>query len=384
MTNSNRIRLFSPLELGAVTLKNRIAVAPMCQYSAVHGFANDWHFVHLGRFAIGGAGLVMVEATAVLPEGRITHGDLGIWDDLHIPQLERIAGFLQSQGTAAGIQLAHAGRKASMQKPWDGNGPLQDIDFARGDIPWTVMAPSPIPVDEGWLLPKEMSQTDIEAVKLAWSLAASRAARAGFDVLEIHCAHGYLLHSFLSSLTNTRSDRYGGSLKSRCRLPLEVVEIARSAWPSEKPLFVRVSSVDGLVGGWTMDDTIYLAKELKTLGVDVIDCSSGGLSGSPTGSLIPRGLGFQVPYASRVRKEAGMKTMAVGLILDGHQAEAILEAGASDLIAIGREMMFDPNWPLHAQQALTGQRDFELWPKQAGWWLSKREKSMVLSAQKGN
>lgn len=369
--------LFQPLSLRGVTLKNRVVIAPMCQYSAEQGLVNDWHLVHLGRFAMGGAGLVMVEATAVTPDGRITHGDLGLWDDQQVEGLARVARFIRLQGSVAAIQLAHAGRKASMQRPWHGNGPLDSVDHARGELPWQVMAPSALAVEDGWLLPREMTQADLDTLKQAWVRAAQRAAKAQFDVVEIHCAHGYLLHSFLSPLTNLRSDAYGGSLQGRCRYPLEVIKAVRDAWPEDKPLFVRVSSVDGVEGGWSLDDTVYLAGQLKALGVDVIDCSSGGLAGSATASQVPRGLGFQVPFAARVRKDVGIPTVAVGLILDPLQAENVLETGSADIVAIGREAMFNPNWPLHAHQALLGTHRFEDWPQQAGWWLEKRSKSLA-------
>jgi 2,4-dienoyl-CoA reductase-like NADH-dependent reductase (Old Yellow Enzyme family) len=370
-----KARLFTPAKLRSVETKNRIIISPMCQYSADEGLANDWHFVHLGRFAQGGAGIVMVEATAVTKEGRITHGDVGLWSEAHIAPLARIAAFLRANGSVPAIQLAHAGRKASMQRPWFGNGPLNPGDFLRGDTPWDIVAPSAIALEEGWLLPAELTEDDLDELRDAWRAATERAIKAGFDIVEAHMAHGYLLHSFLSPLSNKRSDKYGGDRAARMRFPLEIAEIVRAAWPTEKPMFVRISAVDGLHGGWTIEDSVAFARELKARGIDVIDCSSGGLTGSATAARIPRGYGFQLPFAARIRSEAQIATMGVGLIVHAQQAEDALAEGAADLIAIGREAMFDPNWPLHAEMALdAAQRDlFGSWPKQAGWWLERRE-----------
>ena len=372
-------RLFTPIALRGVTLKNRIVISPMCQYSAVDGHANDWHLVHLGRFALGGAAMVFTEATAVEARGRITHGDLGLWSDEHVPGLRRVAAFLRANGAVPAIQLAHAGRKASMQRPWHGNGPLDQSDRARGEQPWPIVAPSALPLDEGWLLPHELTVAEIGALQQAWRAATLRALEAGFEALELHSAHGYLGHEFLSPLSNRRGDAYGGDLAGRMRFTLELAQTVRAAWPQDKPLFVRVSSVDGLEGGWAIEDTVVLARELAARGVDVIDCSSGGLAGSATAARIKRGPGFQVPYAERVRREAGIKTMAVGLILEPVQAEAILVAGQADLIAIGREALVDPSWALHAEHALGLQGEFESWPVQAGWWLERRHRAMARS-----
>jgi 2,4-dienoyl-CoA reductase-like NADH-dependent reductase (Old Yellow Enzyme family) len=364
--------LFAPLQLRGVTLKNRIVISPMCQYSAKNGLANDWHLVHLGKFALGGAGLVFTEATAVEARGRITHGDLGIWSDHHVPPLQRITAFLKGHGAVPAMQLAHAGRKASMQRPWHGNGPLDDTDRRRGEDAWEVVAPSPEPMDAGWLVPHELTVAEIRQVQDAWVRAARRALVAGFEVIELHSAHGYLGHEFLSPLSNKRRDEYGGDLRGRMRFTLELAEAVRAAWPQDKPLFVRVSSVDGIDGGWSLDDTVALARELKALGVDVLDCSSGGLKGAATAARIKRSPGFQVPFSDRVRREVGMRTMTVGLILEAHQAEAILQAGQADLVAIGREALYDPNWPLHAEVALGVEGEYESWPVQYGWWLEKR------------
>jgi 2,4-dienoyl-CoA reductase-like NADH-dependent reductase (Old Yellow Enzyme family) len=368
--------LFDPIELRGVRARNRIVVSPMCQYSAHDGHVSDWHLVHLGKFAQGGAGIVFVEATAVEARGRITHGDTGIWSDSHIDGLKRIAAFLKSQGAAPAIQLAHAGRKASMARPWYGNGPLTQADIARGDKPWPIVAPSATGIGEEWLKPEPMAKRALDEVKTAFVAAAKRADTAGFEIVELHAAHGYLLHTFLSPLSNLRNDEYGGSRENRMRFPLEVAKAVREAWPADKPLFVRVSSIDDVEGGWSIEDTVALARELKTGGVDVIDCSSGGILGSATAAtktLVKRVPGFQIPFAERIRNEAGIKTMAVGLILTALQAEEALQAGRADLIAVGREALYDPNWPLHAAQELGADPEYARWPEQYGWWLTRRE-----------
>jgi 2,4-dienoyl-CoA reductase-like NADH-dependent reductase (Old Yellow Enzyme family) len=369
--------LCSPLTLRGLQLRNRVVISPMCQYSAVEGMAGDWHFAHLARFGIGGAGLVFTEAAAVERNGRITYGDLGIWSDAHIAPLARIAAFLKSQGAVPAMQLAHAGRKASMQRPWHGNGPMDDSDRARGEQVWPVVAPSAIPVDKGWLVPHELTLDEIDRLKAHWRGATVRAREAGFEVVEVHGAHGYLIHEFLSPLSNKRTDAYGGDLQGRMRLALEIAGIVRENWPADRPVFFRVSSSDGVEGGWTLDDSVALARRLKALGIDVIDCSSGGIAGSATAAKIKRTLGFQVPYAQRIRQDAGIQTMAVGLILEAHQAEAILQAGQADLIAIGRQALFNPNWALHAELALGVENEFASWPVQAGWWLVRRQRSLT-------
>ena len=348
----------------------------MCQYSAQDGHVTDWHLVHLGKFAQGGAGAVFVEATAVERRGRITHGDTGIWDDGHIAGLKRITEFVKSQGAVPGLQLAHAGRKASMARPWYGNGPLTQADFDRGDRAWSIIAPTEAPLGEGWIGPRAFRDGDFQAVLAAYRNAVRRALAAGFEILEIHAAHGYLLHTFLSPLSNTRTDGYGGSRESRMRFPLEVAAEVRKAWPSAKPLFVRCSSIDDVEGGWSVEDTVAFARELKKLGVDVVDCSSGGIQGSATAAtktLLKRVPGFQLPFAEKVRREAEVATMAVGLILTPQQAEQALQEGRADLIAIGREALFDPNWPVHAALALGVDPEFTQWPQQYGWWLTRRE-----------
>jgi len=368
--------LFEDIQIREIRIRNRIVVSPMCQYSAQDGHVTDWHLVHLGKFAQGGAGVVFVEATAVEKRGRITHGDTGIWDDAHIAGLKRISEFVRSQGSVPGIQLAHAGRKASMARPWYGNAPLTQADFERGDRPWSIVAPCDVAIGESWIKPRPFEKGDFQVVLNAYRQAVRRAHAAGFDILEIHAAHGYLLHTFLSPLSNTRRDEYGGALENRMRFPLEVAREVRNAWPTSKPLFMRVSSIDDVEGGWSIEDTIAFAKELKAIGVDVIDCSSGGILGpaiAATRTLVQRVPGFQIPFAEKVKKEAGWMTMAVGLILTPQMAEEALQSGAADLIAVGREALYDPNWPLHAAIALGVDPEFQHWPVQYGWWLTRRE-----------
>ncbi len=371
---SSRPLLFSPLSLRGLTIRNRVVISPMCQYSADDGMANDWHLVHAGKFAQGGAGIVFLEATAVLPDGRITHGDLGLWRDDQVAGLSRIAAFVRSQGAVPAIQLGHAGRKSAMSRPWEGNGPLTPELIAGGSIPWGTIAPSAEPIGPGWMTPRAMEEADIARVRDAFAAAAGRAVAAGFDIAEVHAAHGYLLHSFLSPLSNRRTDRYGGDLEGRMRLPLEIARIVRNAWPADKPVFFRCSSVDNDAAGWSIEDSIVLARRLVEIGIDVVDCSSGGIAGAATASATaPRGLGFQVPFAERIRREAGIATMAVGLIIEPQQAEAVLADGKADLVAVAREALYDPNWSLHAAAALGADDGFSNWPKQYGWWLTRRE-----------
>ena len=367
--------LFTPITIRDVTLPNRVVIAPMATYSAVDGIAQDWHLAHLGRLALGGAGCVFVEATAVTDQGRITNGDMGLWSAAHIPPLRRIADFMKSQRVVPAIQIAHAGRKGSMQRPWFGNGPLTADDLARGEKSWDTVAPTTEPMAPGYIVPRQLSTSDLATLKGHWADAAERALEAGFEILEIHNAHGYLIHQFLSPLSNTRNDAYGGDFAGRTRFPLEVAEAVRAVWPKDKPLFLRVSAVDGLDGGWSMDDTVAYARDLKLRGIDVIDCSSGGLHGSATAARVKRSWGFQVPYAERVRREADIMSMAVGLIIDPAFAESILQKGQADLIAIAREALVNPCWPQMAEIAL-GRKAVEAmddWPVQYGWWLKHRE-----------
>lgn len=347
--------LFRPLRLREVTLRNRVAVSPMCQYSSNDGFANDWHLVHLGSRAVGGAGLVFTEAAAISPEGRISPQDLGIWKDEHIPMLRRIVDFITAQGAVAGIQLAHAGRKASTCAPWLGGTPL-----APHQGGWSpIYAPSGLAFAEGYQQPVEMTARDIAKVVGDFTAAARRALAAGFRVIELHAAHGYLVHEFLSPLSNRRSDGYGGRFQNRIRLACEIVQAVRAVWPAGNPLFVRISSTDWADGGWDIDDSIALAKALKPLGVDLVDCSSGG---SVPHAKIPIGPGYQVEFAGRVRREAQIATGAVGMITAAAQAETIVRTGQADLVFMAREFLRQPYWPLHAGAELH-QHDLP-WPKQ--------------------
>ncbi len=370
--------LFQPLDLRGIRTRNRIVISPMCQYSAHAGHLDDWHLVHLGRFATGGAGIVFTEATAVQKSGRITHGCPGLWADSQIPGHARVAQFALRNGAIPAIQLGHAGAKSGMQRPWYGNGPLDESDIARGDMPWTQVSPSGLPVAGGWPVPESLTGGDISALIADFVSATRRALAAGYKIVEIHGAHGYLVHSFLSPLTNKRSDAYGGDLAGRMRLALEIAAAVREVWPDELPLFFRTSAVDGPPDGWQIEDTIALARALGEIGTDVMDCSSGGISGPATaGGNTKRRPGFQVPYAEAVRKEAGMTSMAVGLITHPQQGETILAEGRADLIAIAREALANPMWALHAAAELGFDTGFETWPKQSGWWLAGRQKTSV-------
>ena len=346
--------LFSPITLRSVQLKNRLVVSPMCQYSSVDGFANDWHLVHLGSRAVGGAGLVFTEAVAISPEGRITPDDLGLWSDEHIPNLKRIVQFLNQNGAVAGTQLAHAGRKASHTSPWQGGTAIAP-DAERG---WQAVAPSAVPFTDAEPVPTELTDEGIEKVLADFEGAARRAQQIGFEVLEIHAAHGYLLHEFLSPLSNRRTDDYGGSFENRIRLLLAVVARVQTVWPDNLPLFVRISATDWTEGGWTADDSVALATVLKSRGVDVVDCSSGG---NVVRASIPTGPGYQVSFAERIKRETGMITAAVGLITSVEQAEAILTNGQADLILLAREFLRNPYFPLHAAHELG---EDMVWPVQ--------------------
>jgi len=337
--------LFDPLSIRGLTLPNRIVVSPMCEYSSTNGFANDWHLVHLGSRAVGGAGLVMTEATAVTPEGRISPQDLGIWSDDHIEFLGRVTRFIHSQGSIAGIQLAHAGRKASTYRPWDGEGAVPE-----GLGGWmNVVAPSAIPFGGNYPMPQALTQEGIQSVVEAFVAAARRAREAGFRVIEIHAAHGYLISEFLSPLANHRADEYGGSLENRMRLLIEVIRAVRGTWPESAPLFVRISATDWEQGGWTLDDSVVLANHLKHSGVDLVDCSSGG---NVPPARIPVGPGYQTPFAERIRCEAKILTGAVGMITAPAQADHIIRTGQADVAIVGREFLRDPYWPLRAAREL--------------------------------
>jgi 2,4-dienoyl-CoA reductase-like NADH-dependent reductase (Old Yellow Enzyme family) len=349
MSNS----LFSPFRLRSVVFSNRIGVSPMCEYSSEDGFANDWHLIHLGSRAVGGAGLVSTEATAVSPEGRISPGDLGIWKEAHVPMLARIVEFIHAHGGRTGIQLAHAGRKGSMSVPFFGETLVLPVNGG-----WEPVAPSAVAFSDAYAVPRELDQAGIDGVVEAFRQATLRALTAGFDFVEIHAAHGYLLHEFLSPLANKRTDRYGGDLLNRARLTLEVVDAVRGVWPDHLPLFVRISATDWAEGGWTVDESVELAGLLREHGVDLVDVSSGGMVPY---AQIPVGPGYQVGFAGRIRREAKIATAAVGMITDAEQANAIVAAGEADLVLLAREFLRDPYWPVHAAATLGGGAS---WPAQ--------------------
>ena len=357
------INLLSPLTIRGVTLRNRIAVSPMCQYCAVDGMADDWHLVHLGSRAVGGAGLVITEATAVSPEGRISPGDLGIWDDRHIEPLARVARFVTRMGGIPALQLAHAGRKASTIAPYLGGGVLKTEQGG-----WQTLAPSAIPFTDGYHTPRAMDRQDIIQVIAAFAGGVRRAIRAGFKVIELHAAHGYLMHEFLSPLTNRRSDEYGGSLENRMRLPLEIASAVRRELPEETPLFVRISSTDWHEGAWDLEQSITLAQRLRTVGVDLVDASSGG---AVPAVRIPLAPGYQVPFAAAIRERANILTGAVGLITEPHQANDIISSGKADLVILAREMLREPYWALKAAQTLERE---PTWPAQYGYAVRRPKK----------
>ena len=337
--------LFDELQLRGLTLRNRIGVSPMCQYFGKDGLADDWHLVHLGARAAGGAGLVFVEATGVVPEGRITPGCLGIWSDDHIEPLARIAQFVKGQGAAVAIQIGHAGRKASCKQPWEGGAHLSSDEGS-----WEIVAPSAVPFSDKAPVPRELTLDDIAGVQDAFRSAARRVKEAGFEWLEVHGAHGYLMHSFHSPLSNKRTDNFGGSFENRVRFTVDTVRIVREEWPDDRPMSVRLSSTDWYEGGWTLEETIELSKILKGVGVDLIDCSGGG--GTPL-AKIPVGAGYQVPFAEAVRREADVPTSAVGMITEPWQADQIIRNGQADIVLLAREFLRDPYWPQRAAVALS-------------------------------
>lgn len=345
--------LFTPLQLRKLEIKNRIFMPPMCQYSAHEGMPSDWHLMHYGARAAGGAGLIRLEATAVAPEGRITPYDLGLWSDRQAEALRPIVSFIKEQGTAVAVQIAHAGRKACTDKPWQGGAPI-----APENGGWVPLAPSAIAFSPDSTVPQELDEAGIDHVVSLFANAAQRAQATGVDMVEIHMAHGYLLHEFLSPLTNRRTDDYGGSLENRMRLPLRVAEAVRRIWPGEKPVMVRLSATDWMEGGWDLMSTIALVKALKDAGIDIVDVSTGGLVPD---AKIPVGMGFQVPYAEAVKKTSGMPVSAVGLIVDAMQAESILVTGQADAVSIGRELLRNPNWPQEAAARLGSEAH---WPVQ--------------------
>lgn len=372
-------KLFSEITVRGITFPNRVVVSPLCMYSAIDGMPQPWHFAHLSTFARGKAGLVFTEATAVEPVGRITPRCLGIWNDAHVEALRPITSFVEEMGSVPGIQLAHAGRKASTAPPFEGAHPLPAEDPER----WETVGPSAIPVAEHFPTPHELTPAELQQLTATFVSAARRSIDAGFKVIEIHGAHGYLLHSFLSPISNQRTDEYGGDLPGRMRFPLEVSKAIRTEVGDDMPLFFRISAIDGLEGGWTMDDSVTLAKALGENGIDVVDCSSGGVAGAPRfrvqddgkplSKSSARSPGFQVPYAERIKSETDLKSMAVGVIIDAEQAEAIASTGQADFIALGREIMHDPFWPLHAAHKLGADPDFSMWPKQYKWAVDRRQ-----------
>jgi 2,4-dienoyl-CoA reductase-like NADH-dependent reductase (Old Yellow Enzyme family) len=367
--------LFSPLALRGITARNRIVISPMCQYRSVAGGPTDWHLVHLGKFAMGGAGIVFGDETAVEERGRKTHHCAGIYDNRHVLQYRRITDFIRSMGAIPAIQLGHSGRKASTHGAMRNWAPLGSDDAKDGFPPWIGVAPSALPVEPGAHTPTAMSRDDIAQVLGAWTEAVKRSLDAGFDICEIHGAHGYLIHQFLSPVTNKRTDAYGGNRAGRMRFALEVAEAVRATWPSDRPVFFRASVVDGRGGEWVMEDTIDLAFKLKERGIDLIDCSSGGIQGSSAFPLIPRVPGYHVSYSARIRRTVEIKTMAVGLITDPHHAEAILHAGDTDLVALAREVLHQSDWAVHAATALGVARPYDLLPPDYAYRLYGRDKS---------
>jgi len=370
--------LFTPITLRGVTIKNRIAVSPMSQYRAKEGHASNWHLVHLGRFALGGAGLVYAEATAVTADGRRTHGDLGLWQDEQIEGLLPITDFLSQEGAVPGIQLAHAGRKASERRPWHGETPVDLEDAAlRAEAPWQAMAPSSLAYADDWPTPAAMSEADIEKTLVAFGDAARRADEAGFKMIEIYAAHGFLIHQFLSPLANQRRDQWGGSDANRRRFAVEVARSVRAHWPENRPLAFRLSATDWVDGGLEVDHVIETTKALKAEGVDMIDCSSGGIGGKERPRRMTINQGFQVPFSERIKKEADITTMAVGFLWDAEVCERILAEGKADMVALAREFLDHPNWALHAATKLDAGEDHAMWPIESGWWLMKRNRLLT-------
>lgn len=364
--------LFRPLRIRELTLRNRIVISPMCQHAAEQGHATTWHWVHLGKFALGGAGLILSESTAVDPRGRIGSADLGLWTDEQALTLQPLVQWLQAQGCAFGLQLAHAGRKAGSQPLWEGGRAIDPEQMEKDADAWLRLGPSELPAGPGWSVPAALDEHGIQEVIEAFVAAAVRADRIGVDVIELHFGHGYLVASFLSPYANQREDQWGGSLEGRMRLAIEIARRVRQVWPAHKPLFARLSVVDGSIGGWGEADSTVLAQRLKACGVDVMDCSSGGLTEETRALPVPRGLGFQVPFSNNLKHSANVMTQAVGMIVDAEQAEAILSQGQADLIAIGREALYDPYWPHHAAQELGVDVDFGQWPERHGIWLRNR------------
>lgn len=375
--NTHLPKLFEPLAIRNVIFKNRIVLAPMMQYRATEGFASDWHLIHFGKFALGGFAAVMTEVVAIEREGRISHGDLGLWSNQHTEGLRRCVDAIHAESSLAAIQIGHAGRKASVKKAWEGGAPLTDADAHLGSPAWQPVGPSPIAPSDEYPVPQALSLKQIEVLVQSFANAARRANQAGFDVLEIHGAHGYLIASFLSPLSNLRKDEFGGDLDGRMRFALSVGAAVRDVWPTDKPLFFRISAEDGGGSdGWGLNDSLILSSKLKAIGIDILDCSSGGIQGSATVQNSKRGLGYQVLYSDSIRRDSQVATMAVGLILTGEQAEKIISSGKADLVAIGRQALYDPYWPLHARQELMPDPEFKGWNESTRWWLQKRASAL--------
>ena len=372
-SNAQLPLLFTPITLRGVTVRNRVVVSPMCQYSSEDGGPTDYHLVHLGKFAMGGAGIVFCEETSVEKRGRKSYHCAGIYKDAHIAGYRRVNDFIRSQGAIPAIQIGHSGRKGSGCAPWEGYRSLTAEDARDGNAPWQTVSASAVAVSETAPRPHALDRSEIAEVVEHWRDAALRALDAGYDIIEVHAAHGYLIHQFLSPLTNLRDDGYGGDLEGRMRLCLEIVAAVRGVWPVDRPVFMRVSAVDGLNSLWSVDDTIALIRAAKERGADVITTSSGGINGPGTATVVPRLPGYHVPYAERVRNEAGVKTIAVGLITEARHAEEILQRGQADLISLARELLWNPNWPAHAARELGMPNYLDLLPRGYAWWLKRRE-----------
>ena len=375
----NEVPLFSSFKIKSKSFRNRIVLSPMCQYKAKDGVISDWHFQHYSRFAFSGLGAAFVEATGVSPEGRIGHGCTGIWSDSHVEGLSKIAKIFNEYNCLSGIQLAHAGRKASYLRPWDGASPITEND--KVEPAWQTIGPSAIPINNSSPVPKEMTVEDINKVREDFKKAAQRADKAGFDIIEIHGAHGYLLHSFFSPLSNQRNDQYGGSFENRIRFALEIIDDIKSVWPDNKPLFYRLSSIDAPGQGANLEDNIKLAKSLKSVGVDVIDCSSGGITGSPVltkSKIIP---GFQVPYSEKIKKDAEISSMAVGAIISADQANEIISNKRADLVAMGRELLADTQWAYKAATYFNLENAKDYLPDSYSFYLSRRDEYLDRAAK---
>ena len=376
-------KLFKPITFRGLTVRNRVVASPMCQYHSVDGGPTDWQMVHVGRMAVGGAGIVFGEETAVEDIGRKTYACAGIWDDRHIPQYRRITDFVREQGSVPAIQIGHSGRKAACHTAIMDFAPLTDADTANGMAPWQPLAPSPINAEKRFYPPKEMDRDDIRRILEKFREAARRSMDAGYQICEVHGAHGYLLHSFLSPVSNQRQDAYGGDREARMRFPLEVAEVVRDAWPNDLPVFYRISCVDGEGGAWDLDDSIAFAKALKDRDISLIDCSSGGITGDSDMPLVPRVPGFQVPFSDRVRREAGLPTIAVGLITEPRQAEDILQAGKADMVALARELLWHADWPAHAAMELGVTDAHGMMPHEYAHRLRQREQAKEMLINQG-